>query len=112
MYLILRWLINSAALYVFANYYNGITLKSFYTALIVIIIFGLVNALIGGLLKLLTLPINIITLGLGCLFINGLMFWLTSTIVKGFEVQGFWAAFLGALVLSAVSVVTSKLLKK
>ena len=112
MYLILRWIINSATLYALAYYYSGISLKSFYTALIVVIVFGLVNALIGGLLKLLTLPINIITLGLGCLFINGLMFWLTSTIVKGFEVQGFWAAFLGALVLSAVSVITSKLLKK
>ena len=103
MLLILRWVINAAVLYFMASYYSGLSIKSFYTALLIVVVFGLVNAVIGSILKLLTLPINILTLGIGVLFINGLMFWLTSTMVKGFEVAGFWPAFWVALVYSVCS---------
>ena len=112
MLLIIRWLINSVILYLVASYLPGLGLKSFYTAIIVVLVFGLVNAILGSILKLLTLPINILTLGIGCLVINGLMFWLTSTIVKGFEVAGFWPAFLGALIFSVTSTVVDWLVKK
>lgn len=111
MMLILRWLINALAIYGIAQYFPGVTVGSFYTALIVVIVFGLVSAIIGGFLKLLTLPINLLTLGLGCLFINGLMFWLTSTIVKGFDVSGFWPAFWAAVVYSIITTFSGWILK-
>ncbi|HCC23004.1 TPA: hypothetical protein DF272_02385 [Candidatus Falkowbacteria bacterium] len=112
MLLILRWVINAAVLYFMASYYSGLSIKSFYTALLIVVVFGLVNAVIGSILKLLTLPINILTLGIGVLFINGLMFWLTSTMVKGFEVAGFWPAFWVALVYSVCSFFVNWILKK
>lgn len=67
------------------------------------LVIGLVNALIRPILLLLTLPVNIVTLGLFTLVINGLMFWLASSIVKGFTVTDFSAAFFGALVYWLVS---------
>ena len=112
MKLIIRWLLNSVVLFLLASYLPGLSIRNFYTALIVVIVFGLVNAVIGGLLKLLTLPINILTLGLGCLVINALMFWLTSTIVKGFDVAGFLPAFLGALIFTVCSTIINWLVKK
>jgi len=73
----------------------------------VALVFGVVNAFIRPLAKILTFPIVIITLGLFLLVINGFMLWLTSAISDalnlGFHVEGFWAAFLGALVVSIVS---------
>ena len=75
----------------------GIGFASFWSALITSAIFGLINAVIRPLMIILTLPINILTLGLFTLIINALMFWLASTIVKGFDVANFAAAFWGAL---------------
>jgi putative membrane protein len=112
MLLIIRWLLDSLVLYFLANYLPGLGIKSFYTALIVVLVFGLVNALLGKILKILTLPINVLTLGILGLVINGLMFWLTSTIVKGFDVAGFWPAFMGALIFTACSTVINWLIKK
>lgn len=112
MLLIIRWLINSLILYLIADYLPGLSIKNFYTALIVVVVFGLVNAIVGTILKILTLPINIMTLGIGCLVINGLMFWLTSTIVKGFDVVGFWPAFWGALIFSVTSMIVNALVKE
>jgi len=76
----------------------GVSIRSFGAALVAALIIGLVNALIRPLVLLLTLPVNILTLGLFTLVINALMFWLASGIAKGFDVTGFSAAFLGALV--------------
>ncbi|OGF32234.1 hypothetical protein A2533_02215 [Candidatus Falkowbacteria bacterium RIFOXYD2_FULL_35_9] len=109
---LIRWLINALAIYAIAELYSGLSITSFYTALLIVIIFGLVNAVIGNILKLLTLPINILTLGVGCLFINGLMLWLTSSIIKGMELSGFWAAFLVALIYSIITFFTGWLLKR
>lgn len=75
----------------------GVSFSGFWSALVTAAIFGLVNAIIRPLMILLTLPINILTLGLFTLIINALMFWLTATIVKGFDVSNFAAAFWGAL---------------
>jgi putative membrane protein len=112
MRLLIRWLINAVVLYFLAMYLPDLNISSFYTALIIVLVFGLVNAVIGGILKLLTLPINILTLGIGCLFINALMFWLTSTIVKGFEVAGFWPAFVAALIYTVATTMINWLVKK
>lgn len=112
MFLLLRWILNAAALFALAHFYQGITIKTFWAALIIVIVFGLINAIIGGILKLLTLPISILTLGIFTLVINALMFWLTSSIIKGFEVQGFVAAFIGALIYSIAVTLINWFLKK
>lgn len=78
-------------------------MANFWSALIAALVIGLVNALIRPLLLILTLPVNILTLGLFTLVINAFMFWLASSIVKGFDVANFWAAFWGALVFWLVS---------
>lgn len=111
MKLILRWLINAAALMAIAYYLPGIAVSGFYAALIAALVLGLVNALIRPILVVLTLPINILTLGLFTLVINALMFWLASSIVKGFYVAGFMPAFWGALILTFTSWAISGLLK-
>jgi len=106
MKLLLRWILSAATLMLVAYYVPGISVASFYSALIAALILGLINAL------LLTLPVNILTLGLFTLIINALMFWLASSIVKGFYVAGFWPAFWGALLMWVVGWLVSILLKK
>lgn len=81
----------------------GVSVRSFWAALIAALIIGLVNALIRPVVLLLTLPVNVVTLGLFTLVINALMFWLASSIAKGFDVANFTAAFLGSLVYWLVS---------
>lgn len=112
MRLLLRWLVNAGTLLVMAYYLPGIGVAGFYAALITALVLGLVNAVIRPLLILLTLPINILTLGLFTLVINAFLFWFVSTVVKGFAVTGFWPAFWGALILSLVSWLVSWLLKE
>lgn len=96
--LLLRWFLNALILLLVSYIVPGIHFASNWSLLLTVIIFGLINALIRPLVILLTLPINILTFGFLTLIINALMFWLTSSIVKGFEVTNFWAAFWGALV--------------
>ena len=109
--LLLRWLINALALFAAVRVVPGIEVDGtgWVVYAVVAIIFGLVNALIRPLLKMMTCPLIILTLGLFTLIINALMLWLTSwigtVIGYGFYVDGFWPAFLGGLVVSVVSVV-------
>jgi len=108
-------LINGVALYVAAELVRGIDVKGGWLALaIMALIFGLVNALIRPILKLLTCPLIIVTLGLFTLVINALMLelasWLGRQFGLGFYVAGFWPAFWGALVISVVSFVLNLLI--
>ncbi len=112
MKLIARWFINALVLMFIAYFVPGVVVVGFYSALIAALILGLVNALIRPIFILLTLPVNILTLGLFTLVINALLFWFASSIVKGFTVMGFWPAFWGALLLSLASWLMSELLKK
>ena len=111
MKLVLRILINAIAVWVTTLILPGITFSGgFIELLVVAIIFGLVNALIRPFFKLLTLPINIATLGLFTLVINALMLWLTAWIsgaltVEGGLVAGFINALLGSLLISIVSTI-------
>jgi putative membrane protein len=97
MRLLIRWLICALAIFLVPYVVPGVTIADFWTAIVAALIIGLINAIIRPLLVLLTLPVNIMTLGLFTLVINAILFWFASTIVKGFEVSGFGAAFLGAL---------------
>lgn len=81
----------------------GITVKGFGTALVLALLWGLVNITIKPILILLTLPFNILTLGIFTFIINGFLLWVLGGVVKGFEVHGFWVAVVGALFLSIIS---------
>jgi putative membrane protein len=110
--LLLRWVINAAAVYVAIRVVSGITIEGGWSVYFwVALILGLVNAILAPIIKALTCPLILLTLGLFTLVINGLMLWLTSLIAGGlgigFRVENFLAAFLGALVISVVSFVLS-----
>jgi len=114
---ILRWAINIVGIYVAVWIVPGIDYPAgdWTGFLWLALIMGLLNALLRPLLKLLTCPLIILTLGLFTLFINTAIFWLTSVIGQSFglalTVDGFWAAFLGGLIVTAVSTVLSMILK-
>lgn len=101
--LIIRWLINAAALFVTTYVLAGVNVTGFGSALVAAAVLGIVNAFIRPILILLTLPLNMLTLGLLTFVINGLMLWMVSSVVVGFEVDGFLNAVVGSLILSLVS---------
>ena len=100
---LVRVLVNAFAIYLVAQIVPGIEVRSILTALGAGLVLGLINAIVRPLLIVLTLPVTLITLGLFLFVLNGLCLWLTSQLVKGFEVRGFWAAVFGALLVSLVS---------
>jgi putative membrane protein len=102
--------ISAASLIVVAYLFPGIQLQGLGTALIAPIVIGLINATIGLILKIVTFPITLLTLGLFWLVINALMLMLASFFVPGFIVAGFWSAFFGAIVMSVVSTILKSLL--
>ena len=103
--MIVKVLINAAALMFTSNLIDGIYVDGFGSVLVAAIILGIVNAIIRPLLLILTLPLNVLTLGLLTFVINGFMLKLAAAVVGGFDVVGMWPAIVGALVLSVVSTV-------
>ncbi len=113
---ILRWVINAIALFAAVSLVSGINLQGSWTSILwLALIFGLINAFLRPLLKLLTCPLIFLTLGLFTLLINTFLFWLTGQVGQtfgvGFTVAGFWPAFLGGLIVTVVSVIMSLILK-
>jgi len=105
-----KWLINALAILFVGQFLPGIHVLDYMAALWAALVLGIINTLIRPLLFLITLPINIVTLGLLTFLINGLMFWLATQFVKNFTVDGFWWAVLGALIVSAIATVLDRLL--
>lgn len=103
MVLIIKWLIMTASVMIAAYAIPGVTVRSFFSALWVALFLGIVNMLLRPFLILITLPINILTLGLFTFVINGVIILLASSIVKGFQVSGFWIAVLFSIVLSIIN---------
>ncbi len=111
---LLRWVINAVAVWAAIVIVPGLSAEDEWTVYLwVALILGLVNALIAPVLKLLTCPLILLTLGLFTLVINGAMLWLAGVISRevglGFYVRDLWAAILGSLVISAVSLVLNAL---
>ncbi len=106
---LLTWFLTAAALLLVAAILPGISVESFGVALIAALVMGLVNLLVRPLLILLTLPLNLLTLGLFSFIINALMFGLVAWLVPGFEVSNFLSALVGALLLSVVTTVVYRL---
>lgn len=107
---LVRWILNVIVIIFTAYLIEGfdVTLLG---AIVGSILLGLVNATIRPVILLVTLPLTILTLGLFTLVVNGLMLWLVSSVIKGFTVEGFGAAFLAALLITVISSVISFFVK-
>jgi putative membrane protein len=109
MSLLIRWVVVALGLLLVAAILPGVAISGFMTALIAALVFGLVNLMVKPLVSLLTLPINMMTLGLFSFVINALMFGLTAWLVPGFIVTGIWSALLGSVLLSIITSVAHML---
>ena len=113
---LIRVVVNAAALWVATQSVSGVVFTGSWVALfLVALVFGVVNAIVKPITKIITFPLIILTLGFFLLIINGLMLMLTSSLSRtfglGFTVRGFWAAFWGALVVSVVNAIASMAFK-
>jgi putative membrane protein len=111
MALLLQWVLSAVALLIVSRIVPGFHLLGLWPALIASLVIGLLNATLGPILKIITFPLSILTLGLFLLVINGLMILLASHIVPGFQVTGFVPAFWGALVLTLLGMLVRAVLK-
>ncbi len=100
MSILLKWLLSALAIIIAAYILPGVAVAGLWSALVLALVLGLLNALIKPLLIILTLPVNILTLGLFTFVINALMVLLAASIVKGFVIGGFFNALLFSLVLT------------
>ena len=103
MRMLLSWVLSAIAVWIVAKLVPGISVSGPAAALIAALAIGFINATIGLVLKVITFPLTLITLGLFWFVINALMLELASAVVPGFRVHGFLAAFIGAIVLSLVN---------
>ena len=108
--LLLRWIVNAAALIGVAYLYPGVKVDDLVTALIAALVLGLVNAIVRPVLVILTLPATIVTLGLFLFVINAFCFWFVAEAVRGFRVEGAIAALVGSVLYSLITLVTSWIL--
>ena len=104
-----RWGINALALYLTPLIVPVVKVPSFGGAVVSALVLGIVNAVIRPVILLLTLPLNILTLGLFTLVVNTLMLYIVSGVTQ-LRLENFWAAFLGAIVLSVISAILSRLI--
>jgi len=110
--LLIRWAALAAAFWVSAALITGITVDGgIGSYLWIALVFGLVNAILGTIVRLVTLPLTILSLGLFLLLINTGMLYLTAAITDALTIDGFWSAFLGALIIAVVSGILSKTVK-
>src|SRR6266852_3327518 len=100
MKVLLRWLINAVSLLIVARFVSGFVLHGFVDALIAALVIGFVNATLGTILKVLTFPLTIVTLGLFLIVINAVLLKMAAAVTPGFEVHTWTAAILGAIVLT------------
>jgi putative membrane protein len=101
--IVIRWLVLTAAILICAYLIDGIVLSSFAAALGAAAFLGILNALFRPILILITLPINILTLGLFTFVINAILLLMVSGVVPGLEIHSFWSALGGALIISLIS---------
>lgn len=111
MNLLIRWLLNAVAIGITAYLLEGIHVSGYFAALVAAVVLGIVNAIIKPIFILLTLPINILTLGLFTFIINGLMLIFAAALVPGFEVRGILSAVAGSIIISLISFLLSSLVK-
>ena len=101
--LVIRWLVLAAAIMAASYLLEGIEVKGFFPALGAAAMLGILNAFFRPVLLILTLPINILSLGLFTFIINALMLKMASGVIPGFDIRGFWTALFGALIITLIS---------
>ncbi len=101
--LLIRWIVSTIAILFAAYLFEGIRISGFFAAFFAAAALGILNALFRPILLILTLPINILSLGLFTFVINALMLMMASGLISGFHVAGFWSALGGSLLISIVS---------
>ncbi|HNU95552.1 MAG TPA: phage holin family protein [Candidatus Paceibacterota bacterium] len=111
MKIILNWVLISVSVFVTTKIISGIIVDPIWVALVVGACLTLFNMFIKPIIKVLTLPLNILTLGLFSLVINSILFWYLGTFIKGFEVSTLVAAFVGAIVVSVINWLFSKVFR-
>ena len=111
MKFIARFLLGVLGLLIIAELVSGIDLQSVYTAVIAVLILGLLNAFVRPILFILTLPITILTLGLFSFVINAGLFFFVASFVDGFTVASFWWALLGSLCMTVINMLGSSWIK-
>jgi putative membrane protein len=109
--LLVQWLLYAFARLLVSKVVPGFEVNGLWPAMIAALVIGLLNATVGFFLKIVTFPLSILTLGIFLLVINGLMILLASSIVRGFHVRGFGAAFWGAVVLALLGMVIRAITK-
>jgi putative membrane protein len=100
---LIRVVVNAVAIWLATEIVPGIETRSGTTLIVAALVLGMVNAIVRPVLLVLTFPLTLVTLGLFLFVLNAACLWLTSAVVPGFDVRGFWPAFWGALVVSALS---------
>ena len=112
MRLLINWLLSAISLLLVTYIVPGFQVDGIGTALLAALVIGLINATLGLLLKVVTFPLTILTLGIFWIVINALMLKLAARLVPGFHINTFWAAFLGAIVLSVMNLILRSLVPK
>lgn len=107
---LLSWLLSALAVWLVSQIVPGFVVEGAFAALLAAIIIGFVNGTLGFILKVLTLPLTVVTFGLFLLVINALMLQLSSWFIPGFHIEGFWAALLGSIVLSVINMALQTLI--
>lgn len=105
MNILINWLLSALVIFIAAYLFQdkGVHVENFYTALVIAVVLGIINAILKPILLILTLPINILSLGLFTLVINAALIMLATLFVPGFRVDSFWWAFIFGLVLSVLN---------
>lgn len=109
MNLLVKWVLFALLIMFIAWIIPGITITGFLSALFVVVVLSLVNIFIRPLIQLISLPLNVITLGLFSLIINALLFLLVAKFSPGFQIDGFWSGLFGALILSVMTPLVDKI---
>jgi putative membrane protein len=112
MGIFIRWLILTAAIVAASYLIDGIRISGFFSAFFAAAVLGILNALFRPILFILTLPINIMTLGLFTFVINALLLKMASGVIPGFDVHGFWSAVFAALIISGVNWILSSFINE
>lgn len=107
--MLVNLVVNAIAFYVVAYLIPGVEITGWEALLVVAVVWGIMAMLVRPLLVLLTLPVNVATLGLFTFVINALLLMLTARLVPGFEIVSFWVALLAAVMLSLVNMVLSRI---
>jgi putative membrane protein len=110
--LLAKWLLSASALLFVAYVYSGVEVTNYTSALLAVVVIGLLNAVVRPVLVVLTLPVTVFTLGLFLFVINAIVFWAAAAVLEGFKVSGFVGALVGSLLYTFLGVIIESALER